>query len=290
MRVLGIDVSPELLADWCRWFAPDVQPFFAADDDLDGRDLGWREITPETRDTFEMYALDQASPIRWLNEPMFWAMSKPTRARLVRAQVQCGRGAVPTVKAWADLLDPRSLREQADGHRFVWWPSMLTNSVEAVLARSISEGRQVSRHNEVQERTWELCATVLPGARAIAGTFPQGSGPNCFGTVMAVCGERGAADAWMQREPFETWLRAETRPGGADDAIGTVFLWRDRDGQAQHAAISIGDGWCIEKQSQAWSSPRAVHAVRGLVMANRSKGLRLERRTANIRRDQGMSQ
>lgn len=31
---------------------------------------------------------------------------------------------------------------------------------------------------------WDDSASVVPGARAIAGTFPERSGPNCFGAVM----------------------------------------------------------------------------------------------------------
>lgn len=155
---------------------------------------------------------------------------------------------------------------------------MLTDDDGPILKRVVSEGRRTSRHSEVREATWRRCATVLAGVRALAGTFPTGSGPNCFGTVMAACGEFGAAESWMLQAPFEAWLAEKTRPGGSDDAPGTVLVWRDRGGLARHAAVTIGDGWGFEKPSQDWHSPRVVLPVRDLIMANRTRGQRLQRR------------
>jgi hypothetical protein len=63
----------------------------------------------------------------------------------------------------------------------------------------VSEDLGPSRHGEV--KSWPT--EILPRARELAGTFPGGSGPNCFGTVMAAAGVEGAADEWMQRQPFD---------------------------------------------------------------------------------------
>jgi hypothetical protein len=258
--------------------APDLQPFFVSSSVLDLPASADGEMTPESRDTFRTYDMDRDLKVVWLRERSFTALPKDTRARLVRSQVIHRRGAVPSVQKWKDLLDPGVLRLQADGHRFVWWPSLLIDDDGTILERVVSEGRRTSRHHEVRETTWRRCATVLPGARALAGTFPTGSGPNCFGTVMAACGESKAADVWMLPPPFETWLAEKTRPGGGDDSSGTVLVWRDSDGAAKHAAVTIGDGWGLEKPSQDWHSPRLVLPVRDLIMANRTRGLRVQRR------------
>ena len=101
---------------------------------------------------------------------------------------------------------------QADGHRFVWWPSLLAGNRGTGADRLIfEEGRRPSRHDEVDDDTWgkALSVTTLPGARRVAGTFPGASGPNCFGAVMAATGARGADSVWMLREPFEEWLVVE---------------------------------------------------------------------------------
>jgi hypothetical protein len=75
---------------------------------------------------------------------------------------------------------------------------------------------------------WGSVSDVLPAAKELAGTFPQGSGPNCFGAVMDVAGVSGAANIWMQREPFEEWLFDVTRPGGRDDDPGTFWCGGQR--------------------------------------------------------------
>lgn len=120
---------------------------------------------------------------------------------------------------------------------------------------------------------------LLPGARALAGRFPAGSGPNCFGTVMAAAGVAGAESVWMQREPFETWLAGTTRAGGRDGDVGTVLVWRSPDGLVQHAAVTLGDGWALHKASQGWMSPTTVLTVADAVRSARSAGRRLHRHT-----------
>lgn len=135
---------------------------------------------------------------------------------------------MPSVRAWADVVGDEA-REQADGHRFVWWRSLLGGREEQVLQDYIEDGRLPSRHDQVPEDVWDAAARRLPGARRHAGTFPPGSGPNCFGTVMAAAGIVGADAVWMLREPFERWLAEKTRPGGDDDEPGTVLVWRSPD-------------------------------------------------------------
>ena len=119
---------------------------------------------------------------------------------------------------------------------------------------------------------------MLPGARGLAGTFPVGSGPNCFGTVMGAAGVTGAAEEWMQLEPFDAWVAASTRPGGEDGAPGTVLVWRTAGGEPAHAAITLGDGWALNKASQGWMSPTQVLTVRQVINRSRYRGLRLSRR------------
>lgn len=280
MRVLGIDVGPDLQERWTTWFAPQVQPFLA-DDELAAA-VGGREedLGDEVRDTFCLYGPPDGLRHVWLDEEAFLALPRLLRVRLVRAQLAHGRELVPTVRAWEPLV-PR-VREQADGHRFVWWPSLLDGVEEPVLTAYVEEGRRASRHAEVPGEVWTR-ATVLPGARRIAGTFPAASGPNCFGAVMAAAGVPGADEVWMLREPFEEWLAASTRPGGRDDDPGTVLVWRSPDGLVQHAAVALGGGWALHKPSQGWMSPTKVLTVIECIASSRAPGRRLERRALTAR-------
>jgi cell wall-associated NlpC family hydrolase len=96
---------------------------------------------------------------------------------------------------------------------------------------------------------------------------------------MGAAGVSGAAGTWMQREPFEEWLAAMTRPGGRDQQAGTVLVWRDAAGAVQHAAVTLGGDWALHKPSQGWMSPTKVLAVRDAILSARAAGHHLQRRT-----------
>lgn len=178
LTVLGIEVSPALLAHWVDWLAPEVQPFYvtrhqAKDWDLVTDD---REPTREQRDTYRVYRLDSsATHVAWLDEATYAALPKPTRAALVRAQVRHNRGAVPTVRRWHAILGPE-VRRQADGHRFVWWKSLLEDRAEQVLPHVVSEDIGPSRHAEVRE--WP---STLPASGSSPGHTQRAAGPTASG-------------------------------------------------------------------------------------------------------------
>jgi hypothetical protein len=275
VRVLGIDVPPELADRWRRYLAPEVQPFF--EDVPDGEVATPGPPLPhDLRCTYTAWRIRRPTTVRWLDEPSFLALPRPERARLVRHQVEVGRGAVPTVRRWQDRFGARRLREQADGHRFVWWPSILDEDPEPPLRDRIEDGQLPSRHLEVSERTWRRCRDVVPGARAIAGGFPAGSGPNCFGATLLASGHP-CAEGRAVPDDIESFVRSSCTPGGRDGDPGTVLLWRDRDGRPFHSATTIGDGWAVEKPAETWWTPTIVADVAQLIRINRSVGLRLER-------------
>lgn len=280
MRVLNIDVADGLVAQWVDWFSPPVQPFLAdaALASSIGTQTAAGSLSEEVRDTYCLYGLPEGLRYVWLSEGQFTALLRPRRTALVRAQRSYGRELVPSVRPWVAAVGDR-VREQADGHRFVWWRSLLDGREEAVLTDYIEEGRLASRHDEVPEDVWDAAFHTLPSARRLAGTFPAASGPNCFGTVMAAAGVAGADTVWMQRAPFERWLSGRTRSKGDDNEPGTVLVWRSPDGLVQHAAITLGDGWVVHKPSQGWMSPTKVLTVLECKASSRATGRRLERHT-----------
>lgn len=277
VEVLGIPVDTDLRDRWSRWFAPAEQPFFVDDASAWPSRSQSGALTAELRDTFKVWRMPDPGEIVWLDERAFLALPRPQRASLVREQANRRRGAVPTVGAWQTLLDPATLRSQADGHRFVWWPSLLDGHRDKILTASIEAGERSSRHAEVPASTWSRCEPVLPGAHELAGTFAPASGPNCFGTVMAAAGVANAANEWVLQDRFEEWLHECCVPGGQDQDPGTALVWRTTEHLPVHAAVTLGDGWAIEKPAQTWWTPRTVLAVRELIAANRSPGQRLER-------------
>jgi hypothetical protein len=180
------------------------------------------------------------------------------------------------IRAGSRRLPAEVRRDQPAAHR---WPSPDRTRDVARAVRFVEEGRRRSCHVQVAEATWKTASRVLPGARGLAGTFPPGSGPNCFGAVMGAAGVAGAAQTWMQRQPFEDWLATACRPGGRDDHVGTMLVWRDGNRSVQHAAVTLGDGWALHKPSQGWMSPTKVLNVRDAIFSARARGHHLERHT-----------
>lgn len=280
MRLLGIDVPDELLDRWCRYLAPEWQPFFVRPEDgftsagvgVDGEPA----FTEDMKCTYTRWRVREATEMAWFDEQSFMDLPRTERARLVRLQVERRRGAVPSVRRWQGRFDIHRLRSQADGHRFVWWPSLLDENPEPVMRAQVEDGQLASRHRDVAAETWRRCAELLPGARDVAGAFPQSSGPNCFGATLAAAGHAGIGERVL-RDRFESFLAEYTRPGGRDDDPGTVLVWREGDGPVSHSAVTIGDGWGVEKPAETWWTPTIVAEVTQLVKVNRSAGLRLER-------------
>lgn len=279
MHVLGIEVSDELLSRWRGYLGPDRQPFFVGRErDIGGLPVDEQPVlTDDERCTYTAWRVRGARGVVWLDENTFMAMPPPERAGLVRAQVDLGRGSVPTVRRWQGEFDVDRLRQQADGHRFVWWPSLLAENPVPVLRDRIEDGQLSSRHRDVDAGTWRRCQELVPGASQLVGRFPSGSGPNCFGAVMAAAGAV-APETRQVHEPFESFLRDRCTRGGADDERGTVLVWREvTSTMPAHAAITIGDGWALEKPAETWWTPTIVATAADIVRVNRSPGLRLER-------------
>lgn len=263
--VCGIAVPATTTRRWPGWFAPEHVPFqvegLAAEDRDALPSTSSPKISMELQDVFWIYPADQ--PRLWLNRAEFDALPTGLGRRLVSAQRD-------EHEVW--LRGP-------GGHFGPWWPDLLGDL--APIVEFIERDRVPSRHTEVSEATWDAAVAMLPGARELAGTFAAGSGPNCFGTVMAAAGIQGASREWMQREPFEDWLVANTTAvtgTGSDEDPGTVFVWRGVDGAVQHACVTLGDGWMLNKPSQGWMSPRFVWAVEEAKRDSRQAGWRLHRR------------
>ncbi|WP_293915070.1 hypothetical protein [Deinococcus sp.] len=254
--ILNIPVSHAQLQRWSRYLAPARQPFFLTPEQARpfGLTLTTPDPSPEERDTFQLWNVgpDQAA---LLNEADYLRLTPAQRAELLSIQREHRRGAVEPVGEWRDLLP--EVAGQSGGERFVWWPSVLAGREPEILGRVLARDRLPCLHAEVPESLWNTVLSILPRARELAGTFVPGSGPNCFGTVMAAAGVSGAENVWMQREPFEAWLLEYTRPT-PEPAPGSVLIWRSATGQVDHAAAVLGADYVLHKPSQGWDSPRQV--------------------------------
>ncbi|GAB3497561.1 hypothetical protein [Flexivirga lutea] len=254
IETLGIRVDDELVDLWRAWFAPAEQLFYV------------RELPEETRSHF--VEIDHTSLPLEIRDT-FMAYS-PGWALLSESQFSQLPAAVRRA-----LATPRQR-----GYRSVWWPNRFAAAGDRPLLHYIEDGVRPSQHALVEDPIWERALALLPEAQSLAGTFARRSGPNCFGTVMAAAGVHGAADEWMTQEPFESWLAANATAVATtrhDVDPGIVYVWRQHDGLAVHACVTIGGGWVLNKPSQAWCSPRFIWPTRTAIHHARQPGARLHR-------------
>lgn len=247
MRVLGIKVGEALVDQWRGWLMPGVQPFRVPK--TFAKERGWPDVRSrlplEVLDAFELYG------------------TKPDQV------------IVELPRSDARELPQQFRASQPSPHR---WPTASAVKDTARTLAYVERGRRSSRHEDLGSH-WKAIESQLPGARGIAGTFADRSGPNCFGAVMAAAGVVGAETEWMQVEPFEDWLAVSAKRGGSDDEPGTVLVWRTSDGSASHAAVTLGCGWLLHKPSQGWMSPTKVLTVLDGKLSARYPGQRLARYT-----------
>ncbi|WP_203567299.1 hypothetical protein [Aestuariimicrobium ganziense] len=273
MQVLGCEINQARIEGWVRRLVPARQPFVVDDDLVAGRDVDLDQRPGmDDLDTFLLYGKRR---LWWLTEDEFSALDAALRARLVRHQAAVGRGEVPSVRS-APAQVREAARAQADGHRFVWWPHLVAPVADEVVLEFVRRGWPDSL--PLERVDWARAAKRLPGAQALAGTFAERSGANCFATVMAAAGA-DVADEWTQVDDFEAWLAARCRPVATarwDDQPGTVLVWREA-GHAAHAAVTVGGGLALNKPSQAWYTPRFLWPVARVVARSRFPGGRLER-------------
>ena len=274
MQVLGCTVAARLLADWEGHLAPAVQPFFVSHTLSAGLGVWPRWTRSEfsalglplsLTDTFTCYAVPPEVP--WallLDEPGFRALSGQVRTALLHEQLAHGRGGVEKSEVWASRLPMEAghLRAASTDGLFLWWPALWrtlsADSRREILLYLLSEDRLPHRGNDLTSEHWNSVDRLFPNVRRLAGTFARQSGPNCFGTVMAACGVPLAEEVWMHREPFLRWLDAFTGPSEEQDSLGTLLVWRDNHGQLQHAALSLGSCWVLQKDAQSWMAPRQI--------------------------------
>lgn len=155
------------------------------------------------------------------------------------------------------------------------WPSHPQLRVR--LVRWVEAGVRPSLHALAGSHLRHVTQGLLPRAAELAGTFPETSGANCFGAVMAAAGH--PTHGWVQQHEFEQWLHDRTAPAtnGSDGDPAQVLLWHEH-GVLAYAAVTLGDGWVLHKPSQSWSSPTLVWTVEELVRSWRLPGTTLSRR------------
>lgn len=250
LSVLGVAVDDALLERWLAFCSPERQPFRAVEGMQSDGPTRLDGCADEWADTFFTY---DDGPWAWLSEDDVAEQSAATRSALTAERRK--RLSFKPIPPWPS--DPMRLV------KVIRW-------VEATVRPSL--------HDLAHSQLRQASAGPLPGVADLAGTYPDRSGPNCFGAVMAAA---GAADPRKSGHPddFSAWLKRCTEPLTARDTDADrhhVLVWHEH-GKLAHAAVTLGDGWTFHKPSQSWSSPTGVWPTHEVINSGRFPGSKLSR-------------
>ncbi len=303
MDVLGCPVTDDLLAQWARHIVSPVAPFFLAEVDRPLVPIGailferaeiaadHSDLPLEARDAYALYRIvPEATWATLLTDTLLDDLAPAARRALLRAQWRLGRGQIydhatardlcgSSVSARAALgawtFDTDEGEKVALQHR-TWW-TFPEDVRRRWLCWFVAQRRDACVAGSLTEGQW---ATIDSRYRAVvrhlAGRFPLRSGPNCFSTTLAALAPDSVrADAiarlWLHQAPF---LRALETQGfrkispiecAAEYPPGTVLLWQDGAGMAQHACFVPGPGWALNKDDQGWFVPRQLVPLQHVV-------------------------
>ena len=272
MIIAGCALVSSTFIRWQQHFAPAAQPFFVSDQlarklpawpCFTRKEFARSGVSLSLHDTFTTYNVaEDAVWVVWLTFGAFSSLPQAVQAELLAEQRDFGRGGVFGVGKFVGVLEPGTLATLNLNGLFVWWTESWTRLFEAercrVLRAFAETDRLPCRRHDLEPDDWQRIASVLPGARELAGTFLPDSGGNCLGTVMASFGEPAVAELWVHPEPFERWLGAfSPLLKASEPVLGDVLVWRN-SGRVQHAAVSLGKGYVFHKEAQGWFAPRQV--------------------------------
>ena len=293
-------INAALLDSWRTRLVAEPAPFFLSDalaHQLDPAISCWPRgawsaagLALDYIDSYRSYAIAPAATwLARLDQHAFAALDSALRADLLRAQVSVGNGQVYPWDAVAHHLvniDAATLLaahtvDTRDARRVV-----LTSALWHALPTSVQDAWLID-FVAAQQAPYPLVdlaaqltapqralLTARPHLARLANTFATSSGPNCFATVLAALapasvGSDALVNTWMHAAPFIAALAVagytQQIPvdglAGLDALTDAVLVWHDVEGEPQHACYQLGAGVVINKNAQAWYSPRELTAT-----------------------------
>lgn len=305
--VPGCEVPQGLFERWSSLLVAEHAPFFVTE--------GARSLLPdgavcltraefnqtspslELRDSYRTYDVKpEGAFVTLLSHAEFRSLPLGAQRALLRLQWELGRGQVydrewvrrvlPTAER--AVVDEPSVFDTPEGEKLaldhaVWW-GLSPEARRRWLVAFISEDQPPDPSAPPRLGWWDRIERRHgPAVRALAGTFPRSSGPNCFSTTLAAATPSlptalSVAALWLHQEPF---LRGLAERGYApDDSLterdplppGAVLVWAGRDGSLRHACYVVDGELALNKDSQAWFVPRRLAPVRAVLDDWREEG------------------
>lgn len=299
-NVLGCPMNEALFTLWRDLLVSAAAPFFFSQDlDLPNETLILsRKAFSESRfdlsyrDSYTSYAVNrEAHKVALLTSASFDTLPIQTQQVLLQEQCRLERGQVyrwmqvaPFLQKCIQQAETRSVT--LDGERYfvldkkIW--SLLTPEqqqswlIDFIAADNAPECLSATHASKISQ----------PVIRRLIGTFASSSGANCFSTTLAAITQdqvtaETIADFWLHQEPFLEGLARRGYTCQANEKVldadlqDAVLLWQDSNGVAQHACYLIEQGLVINKNSQAWFTPRQLLSLQTLLEYWQEDGLEI---------------
>lgn len=290
---MGCKISEDLLDSWAERLVFPREPIFLKDDMakcllpgtvvLSADEFGANQVAGplDLRDSYRTYGLKaRGLSLALLSPGEFTALPRQTQLDILSFQAEMERGQIYDLHFVASVLDnddqllavfEPTRFETAQGPKVALrhdlWQSLPKTVQHKWLTRYVSEDEPSCLSSSFSEDRWsDLTQLLGPQVRTLAGTFAARSGPNCFATALAAITpipdiSESIADSWLHQQPFLRGLQQRgLAPAPFVDAppAGSVLVWFDKSDTAQHACVSLGNGFVLNKSAQRWSAPRQI--------------------------------
>ncbi|HLO04242.1 MAG TPA: hypothetical protein VK191_14110 [Symbiobacteriaceae bacterium] len=293
--LLGCALPEATLAIWSRLLVTDTEPFYLIEGDyhmlpadhgavprsefaLPGADEG-------LRDSYRLWNVDRKATWAWAIPAERWhRLSFRFQNRLNVRQWELGRGNIydsdwvlERIEPYTEVICIGSAEiETPEGLKVLlraqyWWDVLPERGRWAWLSQIVQdEALADCQSGRLDALDWQRLEGRFPAIQALAGSFVERSGPNCFAAALAPLVDPALAEETASRWLTEAELngaltdlgyRSERVLGevqGRDLAPGTVVGWADSSGSLQHAFTYLGEGLVLNKQSQCWWHPRQI--------------------------------
>lgn len=303
-RLLGCSVTTELYAAWSRLLVTDPEPLILTEEARALLPPGTLVLTEREfyenyaiaplalRDSYNLYQVTTGlAGVALLSAVELHSLAPDIRTAILRIQWAVKRGQIyddqfvhgvlADFPAQLDRFLPQ-LFTTPDGPKLALtrelWQGLPAEAQRRWLTAYIAADEADCRHNLLSEAEWsEITEQHGPSIRALAGTFADQSGPNCFACALAAVTPSPdhalmIAGLWLHQAPFlrglaERGLTPRPLPDAPDPAAVPpgVLVWSNAAGLPQHACYALGGGLALNKQAQRWSAPRQLVRLRHLL-------------------------
>jgi hypothetical protein len=293
MNVLGCKVTGADIAQWTRYFVCDPAPYAIPSNTIlpatvkvmSRAAFVESDFELSYRDSYATYAMTlQAQTIAFLTADDFDQLEAETQQRLLAAQMESKRGHIYLWDEVAEYVQSclalaRTRCFSRHGRVYLvpdmrLWQAIPDDVRIRWIIDWISLDAPHCRSSTLSEHDW--LRLNQPNVRKLAGTFASKSGPNCFATTVAAISRSDGdvtqiADQWLHQPEFLAALyqhgyQVNLSASVSDLALyDAVLVWFDHDHRAQHTCYLVGEGLAINKNSQAWFSPRQLLLIKEIV-------------------------